>query len=209
VRDRFIAGLLVVVPIALVFWLIQLLYNLLNGPADSVIRFLISRHGLPDSQYFIDNTNGTIPGAGIMLTLLVIFSAGITVSHIVGRRFVEMIDRLFTSVPLIKTVYQSMQQVVQAVQQFSDKSKGQQFSQVVFVQMAGDGVYSMGFLTSRFTDPQGVIYATVFVPTPPSPINGLLFIVPVDKLVPADFISVEQATKMVITMGLVSPGSSK
>ena len=209
VRDRFLAGIFVVLPIALVVWILQVLYGLLNGPSDTVIRLAVHHHWIPNSQYFLDHTSGTIPGAGLMVTLLVVFLVGLTVSHILGRRLIQMIDRLLGSVPLIKTVYQSIQQLLEAVQQFTDKSKGQVFNQVVFVQMAGEGIHCMGFLTSRFTDPRGEQFATVFVPTPPNPVNGMLFIVPVGKLVYADYISVEQATKMIISMGLVPPVPTK
>lgn len=205
IRNRFIAGIFVVAPIAIVIWVLQLIYHLLNVPSDIVIRFLIEHRWLPHSEWFIEHTSGTIPGAGFFVTLFFVFWVGLTVSHIVGRRLLELVDRVLSFIPVVKTIYQSIQQLLEAVQKFSDKSKSQNFSQVVFVKMVGAGTYCMGFLTSQFVDPNGKRYGTVFVPTPPSPVNGLLFVVSIEDLIPADFISVEQATKMIISMGLVSP----
>lgn len=205
VRDRFIAGLLIVVPVAMVCWLVDVIYTLVNGPADGLIRSMIAHRALPGSEYFVEHHEGTIPGAGFILTLAVVLSVGIVVRNYLGRRLVKVIDHLLTAVPVVNTIYTSLQQVVQAFQQFGDKSNPQKFSQVVLVPMSGVDSYSIGFLTGRFTDPQGKVWGNVFVPTPPNPFNGLLFVAPIEKLVKIDYMTVEQVTKMIISLGLVTP----
>jgi uncharacterized membrane protein len=207
VRDRFVAGLFIVVPVALVFWIVKVLYSTINEPADSVVRGLIEDKLLPGSAYFIQHHHGTIPGAGFLITLLLVLVTGIFVRNYLGRRIVLYLDQLLTAVPIVKTIYTSLQQVVQAFQQFGDKSNPQKFSQVVLVPFSGSDSYSIGFLTGRFRDPAGQEYANVFVPTPPNPFNGLLVVAPIERLVKIDYLTVEQATKMIISLGLVTPKS--
>lgn len=72
--------------------------------------------------------------------------------------------------------------------------------------MSKDESYAIGYLTGRFLGSDDRWYANVFVPTPPNPFNGLLYIVPEEKIVKTPSITTEQATKMIISMGIMTPG---
>lgn len=124
-RNRFLTGLFTVLPVLLTYWIIRFVYNVVNGPADRYIRALVENHLLPGSDYFLAHHEGTIPGAGFAVTLLLIFLIGIVASHLVGQRFFHFLETIFLRIPVVKVIYQALRQAVQAVQQIGgDPSAG-------------------------------------------------------------------------------------
>jgi len=208
-RDRFLAGLFAILPLILTWWLIQFIYNLINGPADHFIRQLVAAHQVPGSDYFIARQGGTIIGAGFVLTLLLILLIGIVAGHLLGQRLFLGIEALLLRIPVVKGIYQSLRQAVQAVQQFGGEGQEARFRQVVYVTFPGVELRLIGFVTGRFVGGDGKAMATVFVPHAPSPLSGLLFVVPEGSLVLAPDLTVEQAMKMVLSLGLITPGSEE
>ncbi|SDU09967.1 Uncharacterized membrane protein [Verrucomicrobium sp. GAS474] len=209
-RDRFLAGLFTILPLVLTWWLIQFTYNLINGPADRFIRQLVAAHKLPGSDYFLAHHGGTIPGAGFVITILLILLVGILAGHFLGRQFLGGVEALLLRIPVVKGIYQSLRQAVQAVQQFGGDGKEQRFRQVVYVKLSGMGELKLiGFVTGQFIALDGTVQASVFVPHAPSPLSGLLFVIPQDQLIPAPDLTVEQAMKMVLSLGLITPGSEE
>ncbi len=205
-RDRFFLGLCVAIPIALTVWIVNLLYSLINGPLDQVIRHLISEHHLPASEYFKTHYDGTIPGAGFLLTLLLLVLIGVLTGNYVGKKLLGFIDLLFGRVPVVRPIYNAIKQAVEAVQNLSGDDKNATFNQVVYIPYPGTKTQVLGFVTSRFTRPDGTLWCHVFLPNAPSPLAGFVLIVPESELVLAD-ITVEQATKIILSCGLVTPNS--
>ncbi len=206
-RDRFLAGLFVVVPIVLTIWILTLIYNIIKGPADSAIRYLIVKKWIPGSDFFLNYTDGSIPGAGFFLTLTLIFLVGLIVKNYVGRRIVRFIDGVMQALPIVRTVYQAIQQAVHALRELGDEEKQAQFKDVVYVNLPGSRAKVIGFMTGGFTDSEGQKQVCVFVPTSPSPLTGFTFLYPREDVVIAK-LSVEQASKIIISLGLVTPSST-
>ena len=209
VRDRFLAGLFAVLPLVLTYWIISFVYNFVNGPADRLIRQLIHDHLLPGSAYFAEHQGGTIPGAGFMLTLFIILLIGMVTGHFLGRRLLQGIDEVLSHVPVVKVIYQALRQAVQALQQIGGEKGSSQFRQVAYIRLPGSAARIFGFVTGKFVDEQGATLVTVFVPHAPSPLTGLIFVVPEGELELAHGLTVEQATKLVISLGLIAPGAKK
>jgi uncharacterized membrane protein len=202
---RFFTGLFVVLPIALTVWIVQILYGLINGPLDRVIRLLIAHNHVPGAQFFQVNTDGTIPGAGFLLAIVLLVLIGVVVSNFFGRQIINWIDQVLLNLPVVKTIYNALKQAAQAVQDFSGGEDGKpKFSRVCYVPMPGGSGHLIGFVTSDFIKPDGRIYSSVFLPTSPSPLTGFVVIYPAEDIVLAD-LSVEQATKMILSFGLVTP----
>jgi uncharacterized membrane protein len=203
-RNKFLAGLFVVLPIAATVWLINLLYNLINGPFDQVVRALVARDGLPMSDYFQKHHDGTIPGAGFILTLLLILMIGVLAGNFFGRQVLLMVEHILARIPLINSVYFSLKQAIEALKGTGQEAGKPKFSQVVYVPMPGSEANLIGFVTGEFVNPFGVACSQVFVPNSPAPYAGFLLVIPNDKLVKADM-TVEQATRSILSIGLVAP----
>ncbi|MDE1171120.1 MAG: DUF502 domain-containing protein [Verrucomicrobium sp.] len=206
-RNRFLTGLFTVLPVLLTYWIIRFVYNVVNGPADRYIRALVENHLLPGSDYFLAHHEGTIPGAGFAVTLLLIFLIGIVASHLVGQRFFHFLETIFLRIPVVKVIYQALRQAVQAVQQIGGdpSAGGNPFRQVAYITLPGSEAKLFGFVTGRFVDPEGTAQVILFVPNAPSPLAGFVLAVPEEKVQLAPWLTGEQMTKMVISMGLISP----
>lgn len=207
-RDRFLAGLFAVLPLVLTYWIISFVYNLVNGPADRVIRQLIAGHLLPGSAYFQEHQGGTVPGAGFVVTLLLILLVGIVVGNLLGQRIFSLLDEILLRIPVIKGIYQALRQAIQAVQQMGDEN-GSRFRQVACVVLPGSEARVFGFVTGHFTDGNGAGLTALFIPNAPSVMSGFVLAVPDDKVILAPEFTVEQVMKMTVSLGLIPPGAVK
>ena len=183
IRRAFLAGLLVVVPIGVTAWVMVLLIGFLeNFQPESLI-------------------GQKIPGLGIFLALTTTLLLGLVTESVVGRSLLGLYERILARVPFISSVYNGIKQLM--VQVFQSE-KG--FDKVVLLQWPRQGVYSIGFLTSKASviGEDGRQYANLFLPSTPNPTTGFYFMAPVDELVDTD-LTVEQAFKQLMSVGIVSP----
>lgn len=145
-----------------------------------------------------------IPGFGFVLVVLVLLLTGALVANIIGRSIVSAWESLVSRIPLVRSIYQSVQQALQVV--FS--SSGRSFRDVLLIEYPRVGTWSVAFLTNDgFKEAQkatGKKLLTVFVPTTPNPTSGFLLMVPEDKTIKLN-VSVEKALKLVISLGTVLP----
>ncbi len=185
IRKIFISGLIAIIPISitlvLIFWFVS--------KADSLLR------------YPITSLLGTyIPGAGFMALIIGIFIIGLLANNVLGRWVIKQVDRMFTHVPLIRTIYSSILQIMQMFRNSSGKS----FLKVVILSFPTSDTQSIGFITNENVTIRGERKSSVFVPTTPNPSNGFLLIVPEDAYEVLD-IPVDQALKMIVSMGTLIP----
>lgn len=202
--NRFFSGLFLALPVALTLWIIQVLYSFVNGPFDNVVRALIAAHWIPGSQYFIDNTHGTIPGAGLVLTLILFVFIGVLAGNIIGQHIIGAIENILLNLPVIRSIYPALKQTVEAVRGLGGDDKKSRFSQVVYLNLPGSSMRVIGFVTGRFIAVDGTPHCNIFIPHAPSPLTGFVVIMPQNELVTAD-LTVEQAMKLIFSLGLVSP----
>ncbi len=203
-RDSFLRGLLVVMPIGMTLWIIQFFYQLVNEPSDQLIRWLIKNKWLPGWEYFEQDHGGTIPGAGFWLTLLFILLVGIGVSNILGRTLLRAVDELFLRIPLVKSVYQALKQTMVAVQDMRGGGKAMKFNQMVLVPWGDGTIYFTGFVTGRLDLANGAKYCAVFMPNSPTPVTGFTVMVKEEDLIWDHGLSVEEGLKFVISYGLAA-----
>ncbi|MCB1827244.1 MAG: DUF502 domain-containing protein [Coxiellaceae bacterium] len=157
---------------------------------------------LPD-QYQPQNLFGfSIPGLGLIFTLIILFVTGLLVTNFLGHKLVRAWENMLSRIPLVRTIYSAVKQVVHALVQPS----GQAFRKVLIVEYPRKGIWSIAFQTSdQFVGcphPEDVI--TVFIPTTPNPTSGFLTIVPKADTQELEM-SVEEGLKMVISLGVVMP----
>lgn len=197
-RTCFISGLLVWLPI----WVTLLAVNFL---VDLLSRSLL----LLPPQYQPDVLLGFhIPGIGVVTTLLVIFLTGVVAANFLGKRLVALGDAIVGRIPIVRTIYTGVKQVTQSL--FTPG--GQSFRKVLLVEFPHPGVWSIAFQTGDGAKPveaalQQEPLVSYFIPTTPNPTSGFLMMAPKSKVIELDM-SVDQALKFVISLGVVQPGVS-
>lgn len=197
-RKYFISGLLVWLPIVVTVLVLKFLVDMLSKSL-----LLLPTNLQPDILLGIH-----IPGIGVILTVLVIFATGLLAANFIGSRLVELGDTIMAKIPLVRSVYTGVKQVTQTL--FSPG--GQSFRKVLLVEYPIEGIWTIAFQTgevstdieSKFSEPM----ISYFVPTTPNPTSGFLLMAPRSRVHELD-ISVEQALKLVISLGVVQPESKK
>ncbi len=202
-RDKLIVGLFVILPIAITFWILHLLYTWINGPLDRVIQVLIEHQLIPGSTYFIQNHGGTIPGAGFFITLTLLILVGVLVENWLGKKLLSFIDSFFQRLPVVRPIYGSIKQAFEAFQSIGGTSASSSFRQVVYVPYPFGNAKLIAFVTNRIVRSDGTVDCYLFLPTAPSPLTGFVLVIPEKELIPCE-LTVEQATKLILSFGLVS-----
>lgn len=190
VRRYFINGLLVLLPGVVTVYVLVFGLSTIDSIFGSVIKTLVGYH---------------IPGAGTFLTILLIIGTGMFATNVIGKRIIQLGERIFLKIPVLSNIYQGVRQAVSAFSRSSDKH---QFQRVVLVEYPRRGLYSMGFVTSEgipeINESIQEDAITVFVPTTPNPTSGFFLVVPAQDCLPLN-ISIEDAFKTVISGGIIGP----
>jgi uncharacterized membrane protein len=194
-RKYFISGLLIWIPILVTFFVIKFLVDLLSRSLE-----LLPYSYQPDVLLGFH-----IPGIGVIVTLLVIFFTGLFTANLIGRRLLELGDTLMEHIPLVRSIYTGVKQVTQTL----FKPDGQSFRKVLLVEYPCAGVWTIAFQTGEVSkDIEGSLddekMVSYFVPTTPNPTSGFLMMTPKNKVKELDM-SVDQALKFVISLGVVQP----
>ena len=194
IRRYLLSGLLVWLPIWVTFLMIRFLINLMDG------MFKL----LPDA-YQPDQLIGVhIPGLGLILTLIVLFFTGMIAANFLGRAFGRLWNAIVLRIPLVRSIYMSVRKVLETI--FTSQSKA--FRKVYLVEYPRKELWSIAFQTGRgcaeIQDKTEKETITIFIPTTPNPTSGFLIMVPKEDAYELDM-SIEEALKLVISLGVVSP----
>lgn len=191
-KKYFIAGLLVWLPIWATYFIIKFLVDLMDKTLS-----LIPHRYQPDQLLGIH-----IPGLGLVFTVAILFLTGLLMANFIGHRLVAAWEKLLSRIPLIRSIHAAVKQVSHALLHPS----GNSFRKVLLIQYPREGIWSIAFLTSdKFNAAPGdEPMVTVFVPTTPNPTSGFLTIVPKKDTIELD-VNVEEALRMVISLGVVLP----
>ena len=198
-RNSFISGLLLLAPVAATVWVVNLLLNSIGGPARDLFFFFLPAETLDHHLVAYGLSILSILLVGILITILGWFSR-----YLIGRLIVQGLERLLQTVPFVRTVYNTVKQIVQT---FSQQQKAV-FQEVVMIEFPRKGVYALGFLTSRaggevqFRTHAEVL--NVFIPTTPNPTSGYLCMIPRQDVTSLDM-SVTDGMKLIISGGAVVP----
>lgn len=194
-RGHMIAGILVTAPVAITLYLALLFL----GFVDSQVTPLIPSEYNPNTYLPFG-----IPGLGLVIVLLFLTIIGWLARGIVGRFILQQGEVLLGRMPIIRSVYGAIKQIVETV--VSQQSEA--FRQVVLFEYPRRGCWAMGFVTGKT---QGEVQnvtsdevVNVFLPTSPNPTSGYLLFVPRRDLVELSM-TVEEGIKMVISGGIVTP----
>lgn len=196
VRKWLLAGLLVVVPVAITVSVLQWII----GTLDQTLAILPA-NWQPDKLIGVH-----IPGFGVLLTLTILLVVGAAASNFFGRKLVALGDSIVHRIPVVRSIYSSVKQVSDTL--FSES--GNAFRTAVLVQWPREGVWTIAFVTGTpggdvsnyLTDGE---YVSVYVPTTPNPTGGYFVMLRKSDCIELKM-SVDDALKYVVSMGVVVPG---
>lgn len=188
-RTRMGSGIALLIPLVVTVYVLRVLFSFTAGIL------------LPIIDPAVDNWS---PVARVALSLgvlvVIVYLLGEVATHVVGRRLLGLAEALLMRLPIVRVIYRVSKQVVTAFEHQESRA----FKAVVFVEFPREGMKSLGFVTSTFQKPDGSEWKTVFIPTTPNPTTGFLQIMPASDVVPTEF-TVEEAFKMVMSLGVLSP----
>jgi uncharacterized membrane protein len=197
IRKWLLAGLLVVVPVAITMWV-------LNWIVSSLDQTLLI---LPTSWRPVSLLGVNIPGFGVILAFAILLLVGAIASNFFGRKIVGWWDSLLNRIPVVRSIYSSVKQVSDTL--FSDS--GNAFRKAVLIQWPRPDVWTIAFITGT---PGGDVvnhlhgdYVSVYVPTTPNPTGGYFVMLKKTDCIELAM-NVDEALKYIVSMGVVVPGSS-
>ena len=196
-KRYFITGLLIWVPIGLTAWVLKFLISTMD---QSLLL-------LPDKFQPEVLLGMNVYGVGTILTLLVVFITGIMTANIIGQKLLVFWEGVLWRIPVVKSIYWSIKQVSDTI--FSDK--GEAFRKALLVQYPREGAWTIAFMTGQ---PGGDVanhlkgdYISIYVPTTPNPTSGFFLMMLRSDVIELDM-SVDEALKYIISMGVVSPSGN-
>ncbi|MBL7026174.1 MAG: DUF502 domain-containing protein [Candidatus Marinimicrobia bacterium] len=144
----------------------------------------------------------SIPGMGIVILIAVLYLTGLAVSNVIGRGSVNILEKAFQKLPLIRTTYRVGQQLSSAL----SLPQNQLFKRAVLINYLKPGIWTVGFVTGSVIDTrhEGETLLKVFVPTPPIPTSGTMVLVRESDTRDPGW-SIEESLQTVISGGLIGP----
>lgn len=206
IRNRLISGIFVIVPFAVtivvVRWLFLVLAGFLRPIVAKVIEWIPRTHPIQEIppvyiQYAVSL-------ATILSLVLIIYLFGAVAKFVAGRRLLAIGEKIVLRIPLARTIYTATKQVTTALSLQDNPA----FKSVVLVEFPRKGAYALGFLTGRIQDSADRSFCKVFIPTSPNPTTGFFELISADEVLQSEM-TVEEAFKMIISGGIVSPETLK
>ncbi|HOW97953.1 MAG TPA: DUF502 domain-containing protein [Kiritimatiellia bacterium] len=188
-RRRLVSGVLLLVPLAITLFILNLIFNALTAFALPLLRPWLGEW----PEY-------ALVAVALAVTFALIYLVGLIATHIIGRRIIQFGEAILLKLPIVKSVYSASKQVVNT---FS-ASTAAAFQSVVLVEFPRTGSLAVGFVTGTILDPGERRLYRVFVPTTPNPTSGFLVLLPAEQVRFTD-ISVEDGVKMIVSGGMLSP----
>ena len=196
-----VTGVVTIIPLWITWWVMAFIFDQLtlvgmpavrvlagriNGPTDPLINLLLH----PVVQSLV----------AAILTLFALYFLGFLTSFVIGRRLIALIEAILHRIPLVQTVYGSVQQLMRSLESQPDKPQ-----RVVLIEFPGPHMRALGFVTKTLVDEHtGVELAAVYVPTTPNPTSGYVQIVPTERLIATDW-TVDEGMRFIISGGTIGP----
>ena len=196
IRNVFITGLLITLPIALTYFILQFLFKNLDALSPVFTKVLID-FGAPIPEGY------RIPALGLVITLLIVLTVGWFTTNFFGKRLIQLGENIVGKIPFVRRIYKGSKQVVQSIAHADTRA----FRKVVLIEFPRRGMLAIGFVTG---EARGEVQENtredvlnVFVPTMPNPTSGFLVFAPPEELTEIDM-TIEDGVKYVVSGGIVT-----
>ena len=184
IRSKLFAGIATAFPLFLTYFLLKFLFETL----DEMSKPILNKFGVE------------VPGLGILLTLVLIFSLGVIVTNFLGKKIFNIGENIVKRVPFVSTIYSTLKQITDTF----TKGTSDTFQGAVYIQYPRVGLWTMAFISGESKTNDGVPYYHLFVPTTPNPTSGFFLMIPQEDAVPSGM-SVEEGLKTIISGGMLAP----
>ena len=201
IRNVFITGVLITLPIALTYFILQFLFKNLDALSPVFTKMLIDM-GAPIPEGY------RIPALGLVITLLIVLAVGWFTTNFFGKQMINLGESLVEKIPFVRKIYKGSKQVVQSIAHADTTA----FRKVVLLEFPRRGMLAIGFVTGSA---RGEVQEytredvlNVFVPTMPNPTSGFLVFAPPEDLTEINM-SIEDGIKYVVSGGIVDTENLK
>ena len=197
-KKYFVTGLLIWIPLVITFVVLAWIINTLDQ-----ILLLVPANVRPEAFLGFH-----VPGIGVLVSLLLILLTGLAAANFVGQRMVSFWEGVLSRIPVVKSIYYSVKQVSDTLL----SSNGQAFRKALLIQYPREGMWTIGFQTGTpggdAAHHLGNDFVSVYVPTTPNPTSGFFLMLPRKDAIELDM-SVDEALKYIISMGVVAPPAGR
>ena len=200
IQRYLITGLLTFIPIWLTWAVFKFIFSLLsqvNLPLVTAV-FAALANAFPETIGRL-NQGWLVSIFAFVVTIVALYITGWAASHVFGKRLIAIFEGLIQRIPLAHTIYGGTKKLMSLIQK---KPAGTQ--RVVLIDFPSPELKSVGFVTRTFQDANGRELAAVYVPTTPNPTSGFFLMIPRSRVHELDM-TVDEALKYIISMGVVSP----
>ena len=198
-RRYFLAGILVTSPILITAYVTWLIVTFVDTQVAGM---------LPKSLDFTTKLPHQIPGIGLIISIITITFIGAITPGFIGRTLLKAGERILNKMPVVRSIYGAIKQIMETVMSTNSES----FREVVLVEYPRKGIWVIGFVTGETKGEVQTLnkekLINVFIPTTPNPTSGFLLFLPKKDLVYMAM-KVEDAVKMVISGGIVTPKNNR
>jgi len=190
IRNYFIAGLVALLPLWATISIIVAVINLVENKFGPLVKLV-----------FAHDSYGIL---SLLLTLVIILVVGIIARNVIGKKLIQLGEKILDKIPIVRKIYFTVQQLVSGM--FLREKTA--FEDVVLIEFPKDEVYQIGFLTNdntgEISNKTDLDLVNIFVPTTPNPTSGRLALVPKDRVIDLEM-TVEEGLKYVVSAGTVIP----
>jgi len=196
-RRKMIAGLLVVLPVFVTYFVIRFLFTMIGGILSPVVVRAVGPYGFaPNSK--IDEF--IITSVAFILTFVALYFIGVVATNFLGKFVINLFEKIVNNVPIIKNVYTSSKKLLEIVSLPTTQS----FKRVVIVEYPRVGMRAFAFVTGGLKTKGGVVLSSIFIPTTPNPTSGFLIYLPEQDIEETD-LSIEEGMKLIVSGGILVP----
>jgi len=198
-RRYFLAGILVTSPILITAYVTWMIITFIDTQVAGI---------LPESMDFTKKLPHQIPGLGLIISIIAITFIGALTPGFIGRTLLKTGERVLDKMPVVRSIYGAIKQIMETVMSTNSES----FREVVLVEYPRKDIWVIGFVTGETKGEVQTLkkhkLINVFIPTTPNPTSGFLLFLPKKDLIYMEM-KVEDAVKMVISGGIVTPKNNR
>ncbi len=198
IRRRLFAGLLVILPIFVTFYVIKFLLGLIGGILSPLVRkvFLIFGFALRNSS--VDEF--VVTSVAFVLVFVVLYFIGVFATNFFGKLLIKYFEVILDKMPIIKNIYKSCKQLIELIGLPSRKA----FKRVVIVDYPRVGMKVVAFVTGSMKNNAGTELTSIFIPTTPNPTSGFLIYLPEEEIIETNM-TIEEGMKLIVSGGILVP----